>query len=50
MNTTLIILLIIALIIIAYKERKIRQFQKERDYYIEIDEENERLKRKLIEK
>lgn len=50
MITILTILLIIALIIIAFSEREIRRLKKERDYYIEVDEENERLRKQLSKK
>lgn len=45
MTPILIILLIIAIIIILFQGRKINRLEKEQDYYLEVDEENERLRK-----
>ncbi len=47
MTNTLYIIITVLLLIIGIMWREIRNLKKERDYYIEVDEENQKLREKL---
>lgn len=45
--TIITILLFISLIVNVLKVREVGQLKKEHDYYVEVDDENERLRQEL---
>jgi hypothetical protein len=49
MNYIYIGIILILLAIVLYLSREINHLRKEREYWIEVDEENERLRKKLGE-